>query len=78
MVKRCTAILQEEFNSMHNCTLVYCYFVIDVCVQPRLAQEILELTDITSSTRTQKQQPLFILSLWMKNHIRRQLVLSQR
>ena len=42
------------------------YFVTNVCVQPRLAQEILELSDITSSTRTQQQQPLFILSLWMK------------
>ena len=33
--------------------LLHSYFVIDVCVQPRLAQEILELSDIISSSRTQ-------------------------
>ena len=49
---------------MHDLiVLLHSYFVIDVCVQARLAQEILELTDITTSTRIQRQQPLFVLSL---------------
>jgi hypothetical protein len=39
------------------------YFIIDVSLQSRLAKEMPKLLDITSSTGTQKQQPLFILSL---------------
>ena len=65
---------EDEIQSMCKVlvksTLVYeSYFVIDACVQPQLAQEILELSDITSSSRTQQQQPLFILSLEMNNMV---------
>ena len=56
---------EEEFNSMHDSIVqLHSYFVIDVGLQPRLAQEMLELVHIASSwTGTQKQQPLFILNL---------------
>jgi hypothetical protein len=49
---------------MHDLiTLLHPYFIIDVSVQSQLAKEMPELLDITSSTGTQNQQPLFILSL---------------
>jgi hypothetical protein len=58
---------EEEFNSMHDFHVIalwHPYFIIDIGIQSRLAKETLKLLDIIRrSTGTQKQQPLFILSL---------------
>ena len=52
---------------MRSCKLILPYLIIDVSLQSGLAKEITELLDITYVTGTQKQQPLFILSLYIMN-----------